>query len=309
MYENLEKYLREISHYLAVKHGASEILAEIRSHIIEKAERESSPVTEKSLQNVIEAYGRPRDVAAKYMEGQEIISPTFKKHLFRYTTMLFAVHFILTMVAVYFRASIVAIPFFFIPKMGPFWAIPYLLMALAYDFGVVAFVLYFVTQRKKDARLPWPAISLGRRGESGLKRPKPAVLIMLAAFFGILLYALLRYHTIFFYSVDFHNPRSILNPAASVFFSILFLAALACDIIGYSIRFLFTSAWVPLVQHAIVLLILWVVWNSPIRPQYASAPGIDLRIVGGGFVLFFIVLTVFRFLRSLLRVTREMSLP
>jgi hypothetical protein len=48
MHENLEKYLREISHYLAVKQGADEILAEIRSHILEKAERESGGLTPES---------------------------------------------------------------------------------------------------------------------------------------------------------------------------------------------------------------------------------------------------------------------
>jgi hypothetical protein len=309
MHENLEKYLKEISHYLAVKQGAEEILAEIRSHILEKAERESGGVTAESLDKTIAAYGRPRDVAAQYMDGDEIISPTFRKHLFRYTAMLFAIHFVLTVLAVSFRTSIVAIPFFFIPKMSAFWAILYLFMALVYDFGVVALILYLVTQRKGDVRLPWFGVRLAPRGESGLKKPRLAVLAMLVAFFGALLYLFLRYHTLFFYSVNFSRPESLLNPAASVFFSILFLAAFACDIVGYWIRFLFNTAWVTLVQHAIVLLILWIAWNSPIKPEYRSVPGVDLSLVGGGFVLFLIILTVFGFLRSIVRVTREMSLP
>ncbi|MCX5752878.1 MAG: hypothetical protein NTW97_04430 [Candidatus Krumholzibacteria bacterium] len=309
MHENLEKYLKEISHYLAVKHGANEIIAEIRSHILEKAERESGSVTAESLDRTIAGYGRPRDVAAKYMDGDEIISPTFRKYLFRYTAMLFAVHFVLTVLAVSFGTSIIAIPFFFIPKMSAFWAIPYLFMALVYDFGVVALILYLVTQRKGDVRLPWFGVRLANRGESGLKKPRPAVLAMLVAFFGVLLYLFLRYHTLFFYTINFSRPESLLNPAASVFFSILFLAAFACDIIGYWIRFLFNTAWITLAQHAVVLLILWIVWNSPVKPEYRSVPGVDLSLVGGGFVLFLTVLTVFGFLRSLVRVAREMSLP
>jgi hypothetical protein len=309
MHENLEKYLKEISHYLAVKQGAEEILAEIRSHILEKAERESGGVTAESLDKTIAAYGRPRDVASQYMDGDEIISPTFRKHLFRYTAMLFAIHFVLTVLAVSFRTSIVAIPFFFIPKMSALWAVLYLFMALVYDFGVVALILYIVTQRNGDVRLPWFGIRLARRGESGLKKPRPAVLAMLVAFFGVLLYLFLRYHTLFFYSVNFSRPESLLNPAGSVFFSILFLAAFACDIVGYWIRFLFNTAWVTLVQHAIVLLILWIAWNSPIKPEYRTVPGVDLSLVGGGFVLFFIILSVFGFLRSIVRLTREMSLP
>lgn len=309
MHENLEKYLKEISHYLAVKQGADEILAEIRSHILEKAERESGGVTVESLDKTIAGYGRPRDVAAKYMDGDEIISPTFRKYLFRYTVMLFAIHFVLTVLAVSFRASIIAIPFFFIPKMSAFWAVLYLFMALVYDFGVVALILYLVTQRRGDVRLPWFGVRLARRGESGLKKPKPAVLAMLVVFFGILLYVFARYHTLFFYTVNGGRPESLLNPAASVFFSILFLAAFACDIIGYWVRFLINSAWVTLAQNTIVLLILWIAWNSPIEPEYHASTGADLNIVGGGFVLFLIILNVFRFLRSLVRVTREMSLP
>jgi hypothetical protein len=309
MHENLEKYLKEISHYLAVRQGADEILAEIRSHILEKAEREAGGVTAESLDRTIAAYGRPRDVASKYMDGDEIISPTFKKHLFRYTAMLFAIHFVLTVLAVSFRASVVAIPFFFIPKMSVFWAIPYLFMALVYDFGVVALILYLVTQRKGDVRLPWFGVRLARRGESGLKKPRLAVLAMLVAFFGIFIYIFARYHTLFFYSSNGSSPESLLNPAASVFFSILLLAALACDIIGYWIRFLFNTAWVTLVQNTIVLLILWVIWNSPIKPEYKTVPGVDLSIVGGGLILFLIVVTVIRFFGSLVRVTREMSLP
>ena len=309
MHENLEKYLREISHYLAVRQGADEILAEIRSHILEKAELESGGVTDESLEKTIASYGPARDVAAKYMDGDEIISPAFKRYLFRYTAMLFSIHFVLTVFAVSFRTSIIAIPFFFIPKMSAFWAVLYLFMALVYDFGVVALLLYLVTQRKGDVRLPWFGIRLAKRGESGLKKPRPAVLVTLIALFGALLYFFARYHTLFFSMTNFSRPESILNPAASVFFSILFLAALACDIIAYWIRFLFNTAWVTLAQHTIVLLILWIAWNSPIRPEYRTVPGVDLRVVGGGFVLFLIFLNVFRFLRSLVRVAREMSLP
>ncbi|MFA4947689.1 MAG: hypothetical protein WC674_04155 [Candidatus Krumholzibacteriia bacterium] len=309
MHENLEKYLKEISHYLAVKQGAGEILAEIRSHILEKAERESGGFTADSLDKTIAGYGRPRDVAAKYMDGDEIISPTFRKYLFRYTAMLFAIHFVLTVLAVSFRTSIIAIPFFFIPKMSAFWAVLYLFMALVYDFGVVALILYLVTQRKGDVRLPWFGVRLARRGESGLKKPRPAVLAMLIVIFGILLYVFVRYHTLFFYTVNGSRPETLLNPAASVFFSILLLAALACDIIGYWIRFLFNTAWVTLVQNTIALLILWIIWNSPIKPEYKTVPGIDLSVVGGGFILFLIVVTVIRLLRSLVRVAREMSLP
>jgi hypothetical protein len=308
MYESLEAYLKEISHYLAVRQGAEEILAEIRSHILEKAEHEAGAVTEQSLRETIASYGRPQDVASKYVEGHDIISPTFKKYLFRYTAMLFSVHAVLTVAAVYFQMSIVAIPCFFIPKMTLPWAFIYLPMALVYDFGLVALVLYWVTQSGKKVRLPWLGLSVGRRGESGLKRPKRRVLVGLLVLFFVLCYFLARYHTIFFFSSN-HGPfEAPFNPAASTFYSIMFIAALGCHIVSYWLRFLFNSAWVTLVENGIVLLILWVVWNSPIKAEYKSVPGFDMHIAGALFVLVLIVIVAFRFLASLVRVRREMSL-
>jgi len=309
MYESLEKYIQEIGHYLAVEQGADEILAEIRSHILEKAAHESGAVTEESMERIITAYGRPREVAAKYMEGQEIISPTFKKHLFRYTTLLFAIHCVLSVVAVYLRTSIIAFPFFIIPKMPVWVALIYLPMALVYDFGLVALTLYLVTQRKKDIRLPWFGVSTARRGESGLKRPKVALLVVRMAVLLGLIFLLVRYHSIFFYSINLGPPESLLNPASSIFFSIMFIAAYACHVIAYWTRFLFNSAWVQLVKHVIILLILWVIWNSPIGPEYKSIPNFDPRVAGGLLVLFLTVVNMIGFLRSLVRVTREMSVP
>jgi hypothetical protein len=223
--------------------------------------------------------------------------------------MLFAVHFILTALAVYFQTSIVAFPFFFIPRMGPFMGLFYLLMALVYDFGLVALLLAFVTQRKEGARLPWPALPLGGRGESGPKRPRVGGLAALLAVLALFIVVFLRYHTLFFYSVNFSRPSSPLNSAASVFFSLLFIGALACEIIGYSIRFLVNSWWVRLVQNAVVLLIFWVAWNSPIKPEFSPVAGFDLSVAGGVFLVACIVVTALKLLRSIAGVAREMSLP
>ncbi len=307
MHEKLEEYLGEISHYLAVRQGADEILKEIRSHILEKAEAGSGAVTEESLQKTIAAYGSPRDVAAKYMEGQEIISPTFGRHLVRYTWLLFAIHCVLTAVAVSLQIEIIAIPFFIIPKMPVWAALVYLPMALVYDFGVVALVLYYVTQKKGNVRLPWFGVKLPPRGESSLEKPKPWGLATLIAIFGLLLYVFIRFHTLFFYTINFHRPISLLDPSASVFFSILLLTAFACNIAGYWIRFIYNTAWVKLAEHTIVLLILWLAWNSPIKPVFRDVPGIDMDFTGGGIILFLIVVYVFEFLRSLVRVAREMG--
>jgi hypothetical protein len=309
MYETLEKYLQEVNHYLAVKRGADEILREIRSHILEKTENENGQITEDSLQRIIAEYGKPQEVAGKYLEGCEVILPTFKRYLFLYTGVLFAIHFTLTIVALIFKTSMVVMPIFVIPRMSIFIAIFYIPMAFIYDFGLVALFLYLVTQKKKDIRLPWPDVLKRDRTEPKLKAPKIAVLVCLLIVFAVLFYLFVQYQTIFFYSVNFSKPESLLQPASSVFFSTMFLAALLCEIIGYSVRFVVNSRWVNLAKETVVLILLWFIWNSPVRPEYATIPRLDMRFVGGAFVILVTFLAAIRFLRSLIQVTREMSMP
>jgi len=105
MFKSLETYLEEISHFLLGREEREEILSEIRSHILEKAEQEAGAVTEASLEKVIAAYGKPRQVAEKYLDGRPVIAPAFKRHLFRYATLLFAIHFVFIVFAVIFKKS------------------------------------------------------------------------------------------------------------------------------------------------------------------------------------------------------------
>ncbi len=156
MSDKLEAYLEEIGHYLAVAEGREEILSEIRSHILEKAETESGGTTDEALDKIIAAYGPARRVAEKYLDGRPIIAPAYKRFLFRYTSILFAYHTLLTVAAVVFREDFIFFPFLFIPRLGVIDALMYLPTAFLADLGVVSLILYFVTQRGKDVRLPWP---------------------------------------------------------------------------------------------------------------------------------------------------------
>jgi uncharacterized membrane protein len=99
MFKKLEAYIEEIDHYLSVRKGKKEILEEIKSHILEKAEAESGKIDDQSIEKIISEYGKPQSVAMKYIEDTQIISPVFKKHLFRYTGILFVVHCMLILIA------------------------------------------------------------------------------------------------------------------------------------------------------------------------------------------------------------------
>ncbi len=306
----LERYLDQISHYLAAEPGAREILAEIRSHIVEKAEAESGRTDPDAIRRAIAAYGTPREVAGKYLEGQAVIAPEFRAYLFRYTAILAAIHICVAAVGFAFHASIFAFPFFFIPKMNLAEAILYIPMAVIYDFGLVALLLYLVTRSRRDARLPWPRAGRIPRDGSGsvLKPPRLRGLVVHLAVFAVLLFFFIRFHTIFWYSTNGETPRMLLNPASSVLYSLLFLAMMACRTCEYAVRFVVNSVWVRLVTDGLILALLWVVWNIPVRLEIAAIPGFNLRLASGLFVLVLVCITALRFLWDLVLITSRLLL-
>jgi hypothetical protein len=216
MLKRLETYLEEISHFLSGREEREEILSEIRSHILEKAEREFGQVTESSLDKVIAAYGPARRVADKYLDGHEIIAPAYRRYLFRYTALLFAIHCVMSVAAAAFKESFIFFPVLYVPALSPFEILFYLPTAFLFDLGVVTLVLYLITQSKKEVKLPWPKISVDL---DEVKKPGATVgrffgLIAMSILTGLALYVYLRYGSIFFADFGSASRRPILIPEA-----------------------------------------------------------------------------------------------
>lgn len=301
MYQNLENYLQEISHYLAVKDGAEEILAEIRSHILEKTEAEFETITEDGIDKIISGYGKPQQVAAQYLEGLEIISPTFRRHLFLYTGIFFACHFGLALIAFLFHFSMVGFPFLYIPEMNIWQFICYVPMAFIYDLGLVGIFLYLITQKRKEIRLPWPKLFEKAKAALEMRKPKISLVVLLVLFFSFSLYSLVRFGTMFFASMnDPINPIPLFCRSASAYYSLLFLAMIACEVIGYAARFVNRSRWLDLVKNSVILILLQFVWNSPVKADFVNIAGVDLNSIAMTFVSIITIVIVFKFLKSLL---------
>lgn len=234
MHKNLEAYLEEIGHFLAGSREREEILAEIRSHILEKAEREAGPVTESSLQEAIASYGGPRQVAEKYLDGRPIIAPAYQRHLFRYTSLLFAIHAAFALLAVVLRESFVVFPFLFVPRLGIAEAFMYLPMAFLADFGIVALVLHFVTRSGREIRLPWPrfARDIDEVGLEGVKTLAGRVAILAGA--GIMtalaaaaVWLYRTYGSVFLLRTGPGDFRHLLLPGPDRWLSLIAIALLA----------------------------------------------------------------------------------
>jgi hypothetical protein len=313
-FKRLEDYLEEIDHYLVVEKGGEEILSEIRSHIMEKAENEYGELTEESVGKTIAGYGSPGQVAEKYLEGYQLIAPTFKKHLFLYAGILFAVHYGFTILSFVLGIRVQMFPFFLIPRMeNIFDLIGLLPMTLVFDIGLVGIILYIVTQEKKVVNLPWPRFLRKEPREIKLKVPKIIYLVLMLFGFCAVLYIYFRFHTLFFLSFDFKDYQPLLNQPAATIYSLIVISIFGIEIIAYIIRFFKNNLtlWLELGKNGIYLLILWFIHNYPIENALAVSIdiGFDLSLVGTGFIWGVTLIIALDSLHVIFKIFRQKRAP
>jgi hypothetical protein len=308
-YKVLNDYLEEIDHYLAIKEGKDEILNEIKSHILEKTEDEFGKITENVLRVTIENYGNPKKIAENYMEGYQIISPVYKKYLFLYTGLLFLIHYALIVLSAFTNNEIVFFPFFYIAIMGEqsqVWIelILYLPMTFLYDFGLICLILYFVTQNKKEIKLPWFKINLSWLIKKPVKieKPKPYILgIMFLASLAVT-FVYIRFNTLFFLTVGGGKTTPLFNQPVSKWLSLSVIAIFFLETLNYASRFFLDIPWTKLMKNGIVLIILWFISNLPIKSALVDFPAIGLNMICTLALLFLTILVTINFIKSLVEV-------
>jgi hypothetical protein len=276
MVKNLEAYLEEIGHFLSGPKEREEILNEIRSHIMEKIAQEGGPVTETALGKIIADYGKPRQVAEKYLDGRPIIAPAYQRFLFRYTWMLFSFHFVLIILGAFFKKSFSVFPFLFIPGRDLADVFLYTPTAFLTDFGIVALVLYYITWTGKETRLPWPRFAIDVNEAKPVARG--ATLIgagIMLALTGVAVNLFLKFQTIFFISSNLKGFRPLLLPEAGRQVSLVILAMLVAGTLGLFIK-LFTlsrrlACWVDASADGIALVLIGRLLSQPYATLFAVA--------------------------------------
>jgi hypothetical protein len=309
MFEKLEAYLEEISHFLSGRAGREEILAEIRSHVPRRPNGVPKP---RRRLGQGDRRLRPAAEAEKYLEGSPIIAPAFKRFLFRYTALLFAIHFVLTVVAVVFiKKSFIFFPLLYVPSMGPFEALFYLPTAFLFDLGAVTLVLYLITRSQKDIKLPWPRFSLDL---DEVKVPQRTIgrtlgLIAMTALTGVALSLYLRYHTIFFVNLDFAQARPIFTPEAGSWYSLILIGLWALNAFSLALKFVTPSPWVDAVEKALSLVLLGLAFRQPFDTALASPlPGGLVRALELSLTITLLVICIFvavDFIKALVRIGRR----
>jgi hypothetical protein len=315
MSNKLEAYLEEIGHFLSGRAEREEILSEIRSHILEKAAAEHGGTGDDAVDRAIAAYGAPRRVAERYAEDQPIIAPAYKRYLFRYTTLVFAVHAALTVFAVVAGRTFVLFPFLYMPRLEVIDALMYLPTAFLADLGLVALVLYFVTQRGKDVRLPWPRIGVDldevlspkKAFWSRVGTAIGAVVMLAVTDFAAYLFA--RYHTVFLTLRDGSDPRPLLAPGPGRYLSLIVIAQLAVSTMTLLIRLLTRSPWVKIVSNVVSLGLIGLVLRVSFDGLFAiDIPEKLLGVVKANIKIALLVIALivtYELVRDLVRVGRK----
>ncbi len=277
MPDKLETYLEEISHFLSGRAEREEILAEIRSHIMEKAAEGPGEFGDAAIERAIAAYGPARRVAERYIEDKPIIAPAYRRFLVRYTSILFALHAAMTAVAVALKRDFVLFPFVYMPRLSVFDALMYLPTAFLADLGLVALVLYFITQSGKDVRLPWPKFGVdldevrptrGAKFWAGRIATAAGAVVNLAIA-DFLLYIFARRQTVFFVSFDWRTAKPLFAPGPGRIISIAVIAMFGVSALTFLVKLITRSRWVDIVSNAISLGLVGVLLAQPFEGLFA----------------------------------------
>jgi hypothetical protein len=308
MDKNLKNYLEEIDHYLILNEGKKEVLTEIESHIIEKTEKDFGEISEENIQKTIDEFGLAKEVSEKYLEGYQIISPSFKNYLFRYTWILFAIHYFLKIISYVFNVSFSLSPFELSIKVNGFLQLLFEApVTWIYDFGIMALIFYLITQSEKEVNLIWPEFLVKKFKIKTLPLSTPNKLkiwiLVVIQIISILLYY--KYNTLFFKTVNFAGPPEPLFAAGfSQFMSLLVIGLIFFELICSILPFFFKTYWKNLINNSVYLVVAIFLLNYPFKKIFIT-PSMDvLRPIGSWILIGTIVIVGFDFFKVLISMVR-----
>ena len=304
MDNNLKKYLEEIDHYLILNEGKEEILKEIENHIIEKTEEDFEGSSEENIQKAIISFGSAKEVAEKYLDGFQIISPSLNNYLFRYTWILFAVHYGLKIISYIFNVSFRLLPFDLSIKVN---SLIQLLseapLTWVYDFGIIALIFYMVTQSKKKINLIWPQFLVNRFRIKTLPLHSPNKL-KIVIIFGLLIISILtyfKYNTLFFQTINFtHYPEPLFVEIFSQYISLLVIGLIFFELICSILPFFFKTYWINLINDSIYLIVAIFLLNYPFKEIFINSSLDVLKPIGSWILIGTIIIVGFDFLKAVI---------
>jgi len=267
--KKLEAYLSEVGHYVSGPKGADDILDEIRSHILDRAQEEFGNSDDESVDKILAKMEDPREMASRYSQGQDIIAPYYRKHIILYTAFLFFIALGVSVVSLVLgKGAIHLLPFFQSSEDNFLVFLGGLPITFFTYFGIVCLFFMIIT-KYRTVKPAWLMVE-----GSGKRLGKPTALGFLGTLVGFLLVLLV-------YSfqgeiVSFIADLSIKNVVVVKIPDILMDAILATtgiDLLVYSLRFLANTPVLEAAGAAFKLLVMAYVVRRPFG--FENLSGLD----------------------------------
>jgi hypothetical protein len=299
MNKYLKEYLDNIDSFIFGKTSAErkEILAEIESYVLNNAERNYGNQDEESIRKAISDFGKPEEVAEKYVVEEQIIAPIFKNYLFMYSFIVFSVHMGLLIVGMIAGNTVMNRDInSFIPLLEFFGRLP---VTFIFDFGVVTLILMLLTRHRKKLRLPYLGGFFKKRTKKKSATKKGLVIGLIFSIIGTfaLLFAFIYGPVFISTTPDTVISNDIINMLKTAFFIGFVLMSINTATIVFN--FLFQSRLTDIISGIVVLGILYTIAYPSNLKKFGDFINVQMTVesyaVLKGIIILITMLTVFIF--------------
>jgi hypothetical protein len=271
----LENYLDEVKTYLVMDNPKKreDLLMEIKSHIIEKAESKYGKSDEEAVKKVIEEYGTPREVGSRYSEEKTIIAPHYKNYLFMYTGIAFAIHLGLRLFGLI--ASTLG------NEQVSAWEGLLELVSLIpttfiFDFGLVALILYFVTKYNNKAELASFSGLVKKGKEEKLSAKIFELVISIAG--AIAFYYFMRFGPVYISESGAELSEVAFNALEIIKFAFLIgFGLMVINSVSAAIKLVNNSELVEIIFDVVGIIYLYLLLTPAYIGGFASFAGVRLE--------------------------------
>lgn len=290
----LENYLDEVKTYLVMDNPKKreDLLMEIKSHIIEKAESKYGKSDEEAVKKVIEEYGTPREVGSRYSEEKTIIAPHYKNYLFMYTGIAFAIHLGLRLFGLI--ASTLG------NEQVSAWEGLLELVSLIpttfiFDFGLVALILYFVTKYNNKAELASFSGLVKKRKDEKLSGKIFELIISIAG--AIAFYYFMRFGPVYISESGAELSEVAFNALEIIKFAFLIgFGLMVINSVSAAIKLVNNSELVEIIFDVVGIIYLYLLLTPAYIGGFASFAGVRLKEINlvafKGFAVFVSIILV-----------------
>lgn len=300
MNRKIEEYLAEVSHYISDTKAADDIIKEVRSHIIDRAQEEFGDTGDESLEKILSKLEEPRQMAEKYSQGQDIIAPYYRKHVIVYTAFLFFINLGVSVASIVLGKGIHMVPFMQVASGDFLTFLGGLPVTFFFYFGIVCMFFMIIT-KYKTVKPAWLGSALEGAGKDF---GKPTMLGLAGRMIAFTVLAVL-----FMFQDELVRVITEAVPEIMVFAlpDILvnaFIALAGIDLIIYVLRYLANTPVLEAMGAAFKLIVMAYIVRMPFGFENLSglqrgvATGIEIGIRSA--IVIIVVLTTIELIRWLM---------